>query len=285
MPVTVPPPICYVPLPFVALPKWVIGLFCALGVLLTLGVAAFLLQGGGGGWASGDRVAVLELYGPIDTDTDFLYELEQFRDDASVKAIVVHIDSPGGGVAPSQSIYQELRKVREEGTPVVASIGSVGASGGYYVALAADTIVALPGSMIGSIGVIMEFPNARDLLDRVGVHMETVKSSAHKDIGSPFRDIEPAERDLLQAMVSDVYGQFVAAVVRERHLPEQQVRHLADGRILSGRQAIRAKLIDREGNLPDAVALAGRMAGLGDDPETVYPPEPSPTGVGFLCAW
>lgn len=256
--------------------KWVVGVFCALGVLFVLGVVAALLLGRDESvWGADDRVAVLELFGAINDDGAFLDDLRRFRDDSSVKAIVLHVDSPGGGVAPSQSIYEELRKTREEGLPVIASIGSVGASGGYYAALAADSIVALPGSMVGSIGVIMEFPNATALLDRVGVQMQTIKSSAHKDIGSPFRDLDPAERELLQSMVSDVYDQFVAVVVRERALPEARVRELADGRILSGRQALRARLIDREGNLPDAVALAGRMAGLGDDPETVYPPEPS----------
>lgn len=261
-----------------SLRKWVVGFFCVLGVLFSLGAVAALLWGDGAGrWLGGDRVGILALHGPIDNDADFLRELREFRADESIRAIVVDIDSPGGAVAPSQSIYEELGKLRRDEIPVVASISSVGASGGYYVALAADTILALPGSMVGSIGVILEFPNAADLLDRVGVRMETIKSSEHKDIGSPFRDVTAGERELLQSMISDVYEQFVAVVAHERSLPEARVRALADGRVMSGRQAVRARLIDRSGNLPDAIAVAGRMAGLGDDPETVVPPEPGPS--------
>lgn len=255
-----------------SLPKWLVGIFAALGAIFVIALLAALLFGSGR-YLGGGRVAVLPVHGVIDGDEDFREKLERFRDDPSVKAVVVDIDSPGGAVAPSQSMYQELRKLRDEGVPVVASIGSVGASGGYYVALAADTIVALPGSITGSIGVIMEFPNAGELLDRVGLEMQTVKSSAHKDIGSPFRDLDPQERELLQAMVSDVYEQFVGTVQAERKLPAAHVRELADGRLLSGRQALAARLIDRTGNLPDAVALAGRMAGLGEDPAVLRPPD------------
>lgn len=255
-----------------SLPRWLVGIFAALGAIFVIALLAALLFGGRG-WLGGGRVAVLPVHGVIDGDDEFREELRRFRDDPTVKAVVIDIDSPGGAVAPSQSMYQELRKLRDEGMPIVASIGSVGASGGYYVALAADTILALPGSITGSIGVIMEFPNAGELLDRVGLEMQTVKSSAHKDIGSPFRDLDPAERELLQAMVSDVYEQFVGTVEAERKLPATRVRELADGRLLSGRQAVAARLIDRTGNLPDAVALAGRMAGLGDDPEVLRPPE------------
>jgi protease-4 len=263
----------------VTLRRWSVRLLAGFGAFAGLVLVAVLVARGGDGpgWFAGSRVGVIPLHGAIGSDEEFLADLERFRDDPSVKAIVVHIDSPGGSVAPSQSIYQELRKVRDEGIPVVASIASVGASGGYYVALAADSILALPGSITGSIGVIMELPNARGLLDRVGLQMDVVKSSAHKDIGSPFRPIEPAERDLLQAMISDVYDQFVEAVAKERRLPPSRVRELADGRILSGRQALQAGLVDRTGNLPDAIDVAGRMAGLGELPDWVSPPRPRPT--------
>lgn len=233
------------------------------------------LRGDGAGLFTGDRVAVLEVEGVIFGDDDFLRDLRRFLDDKSVKAIVIDIDSPGGAVAPSQSIYRELRKVREEGTPVIASIGSVGASGGYYVALGADSIFAMPGSITGSIGAIMQFPNVEELADKVGVSMEVVKSSELKDIGSPFDEMSPEEEQVLRALVLDVYDQFVSSVARERGMSEPEVRRLADGRVLSGRQARALGLVDRLGNLSEAIEAAGRMAGLGEDPEVVRPPEPS----------
>jgi protease IV len=233
-------------------------------------------------WFQGDRVALLPIDGVILSDEPILLDLRRFLDDPSVRAIVVAIDSPGGAVAPSQSIYQELRRARDEGIPVVAAIGSVGASGGYYVALAADTILAMPGSVTGSIGVILEFPDASELLGKVGVSMQVVKSSEHKDAGSPFRRPSDDDRRVLQAMVSDVYEQFVSTVAHERMMDPDSVRVLADGRLLSGRQAVGAGLIDRSGNLVDAIAVAGRMAGIGDDPEVVYPPQPSRTLVEMI---
>jgi protease-4 len=225
-------------------------------------------------WLQPDRVGVLHLDGEITSDEAFLGDLDFLRGDPSVKAIVVRLDSPGGAVAPSQSIYQELKALREAGVPVVASLQSVGASGGYYVALAADTILALPGSITGSIGVLMEFPNTQPLMEKLGVSMEVVKSAEHKDIGSPFRAATEGDRAVLQAMIADVYDQFVDVVQEARGLTDTRVRELADGRIFSGRQAAADGLIDREGNLTDAIAVAGRMAGLGDEPETVSPPAP-----------
>jgi protease IV len=243
-------------------------------VFVLLAVARPTLRTGHDAWFPRDRVAFLPIHGVILSDEEIVFELQAFLEDPSVRAIVVSIDSPGGGVAPSQSIFQELRRAREEGVPVVASIGSVGASGGYYIALAADSILALPGSVTGSIGVIMEFPDASDLLARVGVGMEVVKSAEHKDAGSPFRRISESDRRSLQAMVSDVFDQFVDVVAAERGLATDSVRVLADGRLLSGRQALAAGLIDGTGNLADAIAVAGRMAGLGDYPEVLFPPQP-----------
>jgi protease IV len=257
--------------------KVLLGCSAVAAFLLVLGLSVALAGGGaarGGSWWGGERVAVLPIHGVIGSDEAILAELRAFVGDPSVRAIVVTIDSPGGAVAPSQSIYQELRKAREGGIPVVASIASIGASGGYYIALAADSILALPGSLTGSIGVIMEFPNAAELLGKLGVSMVVVKSSEHKDIGSPFRDVSEGDRLLLQAMITDVYEQFVGAVALERRLGEDSVRSIADGRLFSGKQALEAGLVDRHGNLADAIAMAGRMAGLGDDPEVVHPPQP-----------
>jgi len=193
----------------------------------------------------------------------------------SKKDIQMYINSPGGVVAPSQSIYQTLGRIRtEDGVPVVASIGAVGASGGYYVALAADSILALPGSMTGSIGVILEYPNVEELLDKLGVRMEVVKSGAQKDMGSPFRAMGPEDRAILDAMITDVHEQFIEAVADGRGMTVEAVRELADGRVMSGRQALEAGLIDRLGNLEDAIALAGELAGLGSRPRIIRPPEP-----------
>lgn len=240
------------------------------GVILAVLFAA----GDDGGFGFGSRVALLEIDGVIADDQATLRQIREFRRDPSVKAFVVSINSPGGVVGPSQSIYQELRRLRDEDDrPVIASIGGVGASGGYYVALAADSIFALPGSMTGSIGVIMEFPNAAELMDRVGVEVAVVKSSDHKDAGSPFRPITPEDRAVLQSLVLDVYEQFVDVVASERNLDREDVRQVADGRILTGRQALEAGLIDRLGNLQDALATAGEMSGLGSDPSVVRPPE------------
>jgi protease IV len=257
--------------------KVLLGCSALAALLLVGGLSAALAGGGSAGkarWWGGDRVAVLPIHGVIGSDEAVLAELRAFVDDPSVRAIVLSIDSPGGAVAPSQSVYQELRKVREQGMPVVASILSIGASGGYYIALAADSIVALPGSLTGSIGVIMEFPNATELLGKLGVRMEVVKSSDHKDIGSPFRAVSDRDRLLLQGMITDVYDQFVEVVVYERQLADDSVRSIADGRLFSGRQALDAGLVDRQGNLVDAIAIAGRMAGLGDEPDVLLPPAP-----------
>lgn len=222
---------------------------------------------------AGGRIAVLPVQGTIDDGVGILQQIREFRRDGSVKGFVVYFDSPGGAVAPSQSLYRELGRLREEGYPVIAAIGSVGASGAYYAALGADSILALPGSITGSIGVLMEFPNAQELMRKVGVRLDVVKSSVHKDIGSPFREMTDEERALMQSVVDDVYDQFVDAVARERHLSRDSVLKVADGRVLSGRSAREYGLIDAEGDLFDAIDMAGRMAGLGSAPRTVAPRE------------
>ncbi len=219
----------------------------------------------------GGRIAVVPLRGVIGDDQRVLRQIRDYRRDRSVKGFVLYVDSPGGGVAPSQSLYRELLRVREDGLPVIAAIGSVGASGAYYAALAADSIIAMPGSLIGSIGVIMQFPNARELLDRVGLKFEVVKSGEHKDLGSPYREFSEADRALLQEVVDDVYEQFVDVVVEERGLSRDSVMKVADGRLLSGRRALQYGLIDGHGDVVDAIAQAGMMSGLGPDPRVVRP--------------
>lgn len=249
------------------------------GVVLAVVFAA----GGGGGLGAAGRLAVLEVHGAIDDDRDFLEQLRKHRDNPAIRGFVISINSPGGVVAPSQSIYGALRELRDEDErPVVAAINGLGASGGYYVALGADSIFALPGSLTGSIGVIMEMPDASGLMDKVGVRMQTVQSAEHKDVGSPFRPLSEGDRALLQALVQDVYEQFVAVVAAERSLPDSAVRVYADGRILSGRQALAAGLVDRLGNIEDAIEAAGRMADLGRDPRVTWPRHSRPTLLDVL---
>lgn len=243
------------------------------GILLSISVGT---DGERFGLGLGGRIALIEIEGIIADDEEVLDQIRRFRRDESVRGFVVAINSPGGIVGPAQSIYREIRRLREEDDrPVIASISGVGASGGYYVALAADSIFALPGSMTGSIGVIMEFPDASELMDKVGVQMQVVKSAEHKDIGSPFRTITPADRAVLDSLVTDVYRQFVEVVAAERGLDSATLRRVADGRVLSGRQALESGLIDRIGNVHDAIASAGATAGLGEDPDVAKPPEDS----------
>ncbi len=226
-----------------------------LGVI-ALGAGAALLGGGlGERPLFGNTIGVVEVRGVIQDATDVVDALERFRSNDATVAVVVRIDSPGGAVAPAQEIYDEVWRVRDR-KPVIASLGSVAASGGYYVASAAKTIVADPGTITGSIGAIMSVPYYAPLADKVGVSEETVKSGRYKDTGHPLRKLAADERALLQGMVDDVLGQFVEAVARGRSMKPAQVRALADGRIFSGTQALAAGLVDQLGGLASATRLA-----------------------------
>ena len=215
------------------------------------------------------RIALIEIRGPISRAQDTISQIIKHREDDSVRAIVLRIESPGGAVAPTQEIFDELRKTREAGKIIVASMGSVAASGGYYIACSADSIIANPGTITGSIGVIMEVPHAEGLLDKVGIGWQVVKSGKHKDIGSLSRGMTDKEIGLLQSVIDDVYDQFVDAVTRYRPLSREEVVELADGRIYTGNQAVLLRLVDRLGTYQDAIALAGKMAGLPEKPKVV----------------
>lgn len=244
--------------------------FFALGAYLS----GRLLLGAGVPLLTRGQVAVLPVEGPILSERTVLRNLKAYRGRSIIDAFVLEIRSPGGTVGASQAIYRTVRRLREaEERPIVAWIGDVGASGGYYVALAADSIYALPGSITGSIGVIMEFPNAQELLRKVGVGLEVVKSGEHKDLGSPARPLTPADRAMLEGVVEDVFEQFVDAVVENRGLPRDSVLGLADGRIFTGARAVELGLVDGVATLEEAIQVAGRMAGLGDRPATVRPRE------------
>lgn len=223
-------------------------------------------------FAGGGKVAVLPVTGLIADSEATIDQLKKFAKDDSVKAIVVRINSPGGGVGPSQEIYEEVRKLKGK-KPVVASMGAVAASGGYYIACGSQKIYANPGTITGSIGVIMQFVNVKDLIEKIGVKGVVVKSGELKDAGNPFRDMTPGEREYLQAVIDNVHGQFVHAVAEGRKLDVEAVRRIADGRIFSGEQARALGLVDALGNQEDAVADAARMAKIEGEPRVVLPPK------------
>ena len=219
-----------------------------------------------------DRIALVRIEGVILDAKDTVADLKRFGDSSSVKAIVLRIDSPGGGVVPSQEIHDAVQRVRtKQNKTVVASMGTVAASGGYYIAAAADRIIANPGTLTGSIGVIMEMVNLEGLLKKVGVEGVVVKSGHYKDIGSPFRKMSADDRRILQSVMDDVHNQFIEAVAEGRSLDVAAVRTLADGRIFTGRQAVDAKLVDELGDLDDAVRIAADMVGIEGEPTLVEP--------------
>ena len=230
------------------------------------------------GLPGGAKVAVVEVEGiigadaPRGLDTDGVVRvLGEYRDDPAVRAVVLRINSPGGVVAPTQEIFTAVRRLREAKKPVVASLGSVAASGGYYVAVAADRIYASPGTLTGSIGVVMQLANLEGLLKKVGVEYVVVKAGAYKDVGNMARAMTPEERRILQSLLDDVYDQFISAVADGRGLDPQAVRSFAEGRIYSGRQAQSLKMVDDLGGLEDAIAAAAKMAGLPAKPKVIYP--------------
>ena len=234
----------------------------------------------GARFALGDKVGVIEITGVISSAEEILEDLRDFREDSSIKAIVLRIDSPGGSVAPSQEIHDAVKKTAEL-KPLVVSMGSVAASGGYYIAVAGQQIVANPGTMTGSIGVIMEFSNYEELLKKIGWQNVVVKSGRFKDIGSPNRPMSDADRQLLQTMIDDVQSQFVSAVAEGRHLSPEKVREVADGRIMTGRQALEAGLVDKLGGLETAIDLAADLAGI-VDPKVIYPLEARPKLIDYF---
>jgi protease-4 len=218
--------------------------------------------------AKGNRVGLIDIKGTIINSQDTVKQIKDWRKDSTIKAIVIRIDSPGGAVGPSQEIYREIR--RTIGTkPVVASMGSIAASGGYYIASAASYIVANPGTITGSIGVIINLPNLRELFAKIGYQMTTIKSGQFKDIGNVARDMTPEEKELVQATIDETYRQFVRDVAAGRNLSEDDVRKVADGRIIMGEKALEVKLVDQLGNFEDAVAKAGELAKISGEPNMV----------------
>jgi protease-4 len=229
------------------------------------------LTGEEGSADGGAKIGVIAIEGAISSDSAdrTVRQLTKFVDDPSIKAVVLRIDSPGGGVASSQEIYEEVKRVRASGKLVVASLGSVAASGGYYVACVADRIFANAGTVTGSIGVIVQLANAEELLRRVGVESTVITSGPFKDSGNPTRALRPEERQVFQTLIDDVYQQFVEAVSRGRNLPIAEVRQAADGRIFTGRRAKDLRLVDELGGFQDAISYAASTIGIVGRPKLV----------------
>lgn len=219
----------------------------------------------------GSRVGLVEVEGVILDSKPVVKLIADYRKDSSIRGILVRIDSPGGGVVASHEIYDALKRASEAGLPVVASMSTVAASGGYYIACAADTIVANPGTTTGSIGVIISLIDYSGLLGKIGIKFNNIKSGKFKDIGDGSRPLTPAEREVLQNYIDDAYGQFVDIVAEARQIERQQVLAIADGRIYTGQQAQNLGLVDVLGTYDDALTILGELAGLRGKPDVVKP--------------
>lgn len=256
--------------------RWLLWSALSVGGMLVLFVlcvvVATALFGDPERMVGSEGVGLVEVKGLIVDGQETVRQLRLLKKDKRVKAVVVRVDSPGGVVGPSQEIsaaVQGLARVKK----VVVSMGSVAASGGYYVSAPATLIFANPGTITGSIGVLMKFSNLEGLMGKVGMKSFTLKTGKFKDVGSPARTMTPDEREMLQGVIDSTHAQFVQAVARGRKLPVEEVRRIADGRIFSGEQALSLKLVDRIGTLQDAVEEAGRLGGIKGEPELIRPPK------------
>lgn len=231
--------------------------------------------------ASSGKVAVIYLTGVISNTEDTslfgagsstaqtMQDLEKAEKDKSLKAVVIRIDSPGGSASASHELYEQILRVKKSGKKVVASLGDMAASGGYYSAVAADKIVSVPSTITGSIGVISTVPNLEELYRKIGYSERVFKSGAHKDMLSPARPLTPEEEKIMQDIITDTYDQFVSVVAKGRNLPQDRVRQLADGRIYTGNQAKELGLVDELGGKKDAIKLAAKLAGIKGEPQVV----------------
>jgi protease IV len=245
-------------------------------ILFFLGVVFFaliyllgLIKGDGRSLHLRAKVGVVRIEGVLIDSADIIEQIDEFAQDDGIRAVVLRINSPGGGVVASQEIYQSVRELTKK-KKVVASMGAVAASGGYLIATASDRIVANPGTITGSISAVMQFADIQELMKKVGVRSSVVKSGKFKDMGSPVREMTAEEKQIIQAIVDDIYDQFTQTISENRKVPLGSILALADGRIFSGRQALAVKLVDELGGLQDAVSLAGRLAGMEGKPAVVY---------------
>jgi protease IV len=253
----------------------------SLFLIVFIGLMVWLMTPDWELFTSPNRIGVIEVRGLIDNTQESLKAIKDFRKDPNVKAILVRIDSPGGGIGASQELYREIRRTIEE-KPVVASLGGIAASGGYYVASAATRVIANPGTITGSIGVISYFPNLRDLLEKIGFSAIVIKSGRFKDIGNPDREMTQEEKDLLQATMDQAHRQFISDVARGRKMAEEDVREVADGRILMGETAQQLGLVDELGNFEDAVRAAKMLGKIEGEPDLIYAKKKKRSLLDFL---
>lgn len=257
--------------------KSTIFLLLLLGMCFVGALVVFVISVADLDFSVRDHVALIEVEGTLEDSRDVVRQLKKYRDDGSVCAIVMRVESPGGGITPSQEIYEMAKNVRESGKPLVVSMGSVAASGGYYISCAADSIVANPGTITGSIGVIIQYPNVDQLLDKLGVKFTTIKSGKFKDAISPYRDMTAEESEFMQNFIQDAYGQFLSVVVQERGLDSSKFEEWAEGKIFTGQQAQRLGLVDVLGTYDDAIQMAWKAAGQTGEPRTVRERKRRPT--------
>ncbi len=239
---------------------------------LSVKIAATIIGSENSQLISREGVGLIEVKGMIFDSKETVRQLRYFLKQESVKAVVLRVDSPGGIVAPSQEIYAEVKKFAAR-KKIIVSMGSLAASGGYYISAPATMIYANPGTITASIGVILKLSNIESLMDKIGIKSYTLKTGKYKDSGSPVRQFSAEDRAMLQSVIDNTHQQFVRAVAEGRKLPVEDVRKIADGRILSGEQAREHKLVDRLGTLQDAIEEAGRLAGIAGDPELLLPPK------------
>jgi len=219
--------------------------------------------------SSGKKIGVVNLYGTIYSASSISKELEFFQEHSSIKAVIIRINSPGGVIGASQEIYNAVKRIRESGKPIIVSMGNVAASGAYYASCGADTIIANPGTTTGSIGVIAEIINLKELLNNIGINFQIIKSGRFKDTGSPYRELNDADRRYLQSWVDDAFNQFVDVVSKERKLSRIEVLKIADGRVFTGKQALKNGLVDILGDYQIAIDLAAELGGIKGKPVIV----------------
>lgn len=253
---------------------WVIGIVVLGSLLIALlfsGRETF--QNGYDLSGAGSKVAVVNLTGTILSSRQIVSELQTVAENSSVKAIVLRVDSPGGGVAASQEIYEEVKSISDTVKPIVVSMGSLAASGGYYVSCGATRIVADPGTITGSIGVIAMFPNYAKLMTKLGLQMDVIKSGKYKDSGSPFRQMTEQDKKYFQGVVDNSFDQFLNVVAEDRKLPIDKLKKFADGRVFTGAQALKLGLVDTLGSFQDAIKIAANLGGIKGKPVVVEPAE------------
>jgi protease-4 len=250
---------------------WTGCLVTTLVVFFFIGLSGIVLAllGKGSFFSPQERVGVVDIKGLLTDSRTAIKQLDRYRDDDSIKAIVLRINSPGGAVGPAQEILREVEKIRTK-KKIVASLGTVAASGGYYIASGANLIMANRGTITGSVGVIMQFTNVEALTKKIGLDFFNLKAGRYKDVGTPFRTMSPEDKAYLQGFLDDIYQQFVSDVAHNRKIPVAKMKTLAEGRIYTGEEAKQAGLVDEFGNLPDAIERAGRLGGIKGKVKAVY---------------